>query len=156
MGTDINARKAFLVLFAGDTGEIKPEVRNQSNAKVAKWREEGKVEIIPGVHILDIEPHLGNDLAPLVIMARNGSYSRDNVPQALWITCGRFWSPAHCQLPAGEDMEQIIQFWCQEEDASIIADATSVLTSTATQTVLRYSLNLISCALILAWKRKAK
>ncbi|PBK81137.1 TIP49-domain-containing protein [Armillaria gallica] len=38
----INSRmQAFLVLFAGDTGKIKPEVRNQINAKVAKWREEG-------------------------------------------------------------------------------------------------------------------
>ncbi|KAK0224585.1 RuvB-like 2 [Armillaria nabsnona] len=43
-----------------------------------------------------------------------------------------------------------------EEDVSVIADAMSVLTSTATQTTLWYSLNLISCAQILAWKRKAK
>lgn len=34
---------------AGDTGEIKSEVREQINAKVAEWREEGKAEIIPGV-----------------------------------------------------------------------------------------------------------
>lgn len=33
----------------GDTGEIKSEVREQINAKVAEWREEGKAEIIPGV-----------------------------------------------------------------------------------------------------------
>ncbi|KAK0217710.1 TIP49 C-terminus-domain-containing protein [Armillaria nabsnona] len=56
----------------------------------------------------------------------------------------------------GEDMEQILQLRCQEEDVSIIADATGILTSTATQTTLWYSLNLISCAQILAWKRKAK
>ncbi len=49
----INSRmQAFLVLFAGDTGKIKPEVRNRINAKVAKLREEGKVEIIPGVCVL--------------------------------------------------------------------------------------------------------
>jgi RuvB-like protein 2 len=34
---------------SGDTGEIKPELRNQINAKVAEWREEGKAEIVPGV-----------------------------------------------------------------------------------------------------------
>jgi hypothetical protein len=39
----------FLALFAGDTGEIKPELRTQINAKVAEWREEGKAEIVPGV-----------------------------------------------------------------------------------------------------------
>ena len=30
-------------------GEIKAEVRDQINAKVAEWREEGKAEIVPGV-----------------------------------------------------------------------------------------------------------
>jgi hypothetical protein len=46
----INSRtQGFLALFAGDTGEIKPELRNQINTKVGEWREEGKAEIIPGV-----------------------------------------------------------------------------------------------------------
>ena len=48
----INSRtQGFLALFAGDTGEIKPELRDQINTKVAEWREEGKAEIIPGVSI---------------------------------------------------------------------------------------------------------
>lgn len=58
----INSRsQGFLALFSGDTGEIKAEVRDQINAKVAEWREEGKAEIVPGVlfvdevHMLDIE-----------------------------------------------------------------------------------------------------
>lgn len=46
----INSRtQGFLALFAGDTGEIKPELREQINGKVAEWREEGKAEIVPGV-----------------------------------------------------------------------------------------------------------
>ena len=46
----INSRtQGFLALFAGDTGEIKPELRNQINTKVTDWREEGKAEIVPGV-----------------------------------------------------------------------------------------------------------
>ena len=48
----INSRtQGFLALFSGDTGEIKSEVREQINAKVAEWREEGKAEIVPGVSI---------------------------------------------------------------------------------------------------------
>lgn len=39
--------------FLGDTGEIKSEVREQINGKVAEWREEGKAEIIPGVLFID-------------------------------------------------------------------------------------------------------
>jgi RuvB-like protein 2 len=46
----INSRtQGFLALFAGDTGEIKPELRTQINSKVTEWREEGKAEIVPGV-----------------------------------------------------------------------------------------------------------
>lgn len=33
----------------GDTGEIKPELRDQINTKVGEWREEGKATIVPGV-----------------------------------------------------------------------------------------------------------
>ena len=80
----INSRsQGFLALFAGDTGEIKPEVREQIDSKVAEWREEGKASIIPGVlfvdevHMLDIECFsflnraLESDLAPVLIIATN-------------------------------------------------------------------------------------
>ena len=50
----INSRtQGFLALFSGDTGEIKPEVRDQINSKVSEWREEGKAEIAPGVLFID-------------------------------------------------------------------------------------------------------
>jgi RuvB-like protein 2 len=46
----INSRtQGFLALFAGDTGEIKPELRDQINTKIGEWKEEGKAEIVPGV-----------------------------------------------------------------------------------------------------------
>jgi len=41
-----------LIFCSGDTGEIKSEVREQINAKVAEWREEGKAEIVPGVRVM--------------------------------------------------------------------------------------------------------
>lgn len=50
----INSRQqGFLALFAGDTGEIKGEVREQIDLKVAEWREEGKATIVPGVLFID-------------------------------------------------------------------------------------------------------
>merc|ERR1719164_318420 len=80
----INSRQqGFLALFAGDTGEIKPEVREQIDTKVAEWREEGKATVAPGVlfidevHMLDIECFsflnraLESDQAPIVVMATN-------------------------------------------------------------------------------------
>ena len=80
----INSRsQGFLALFSGDTGEIKAEVREQINDKVAEWREEGKAEIVPGVlfidevHMLDIECFsflhraLESEMAPILITATN-------------------------------------------------------------------------------------
>merc|ERR1711918_300370 len=80
----INSRQqGFLALFAGDTGEIKAEVREQIDLKVAEWREEGKANIVPGVlfidevHMLDIECFswlnraLESDLAPVLVIATN-------------------------------------------------------------------------------------
>merc|ERR1719502_210558 len=80
----INSRQqGFLALFAGDTGEIKGEVREQIDQKVAEWREEGKADVVPGVlfidevHMLDIECFsflnraLEEPTAPIVIMATN-------------------------------------------------------------------------------------
>ena len=73
-----------LALFAGDTGEIKSEIRNQVNVKVSHWKEEGKVtEICPGVlfiddaHMLDVDCFaflnraIEDTLSPIVVMASN-------------------------------------------------------------------------------------
>ena len=45
----LKARAELVADSVGDTGEIKPELRDQINTKVAEWREEGKAEIVPGV-----------------------------------------------------------------------------------------------------------
>ena len=45
---------------------------------------------------------------------------------------------------------------CQEEDVTLASDAQQVLTQMASQTTLRYALNLISCAQVIARKRKAE
>ena len=80
----INSRQqGFLALFAGDTGEIKSEVRDQIDAKVAEWREEGRATLVPGVlfidevHMLDMECFsflnraLEHELAPVLVIATN-------------------------------------------------------------------------------------
>lgn len=46
------------LVISGDTGEIKGEVREQINSKVAEWREEGKAEIVPGVRQTDRQGYL--------------------------------------------------------------------------------------------------
>jgi len=167
----INSRtQGFLALFAGDTGEIKSELRDQINTKVGEWREEGKAEIIPGVlfidevHMLDIECFsflnraLENELSPIVIMASNRGMARirgtkfrsphglpvDLLDRALIISTKPYEQ---------QDVEQIIQIRCQEEDVTLTPAALAVLTTMALETTLRYALNLISTANILARRR---
>jgi RuvB-like protein 2 len=169
----INSRtQGFLALFAGDTGEIKPEVREQINNKVAEWREEGKADIVPGVlfidevHMLDIECFsflnraLESDLAPILIMASNRgittirgtSYKSphgiplDLLDRLLIITT---------QPYSEKELKEILSIRCQEEDVEMSSDGLGLLTKIATETSLRYAIQLITTASLVAAKRKA-
>ncbi|KAL1931296.1 hypothetical protein VTP01DRAFT_10433 [Rhizomucor pusillus] len=169
----INSRtQGFLALFSGDTGEIKSEVRDQINAKVAEWREEGKADIVPGVlfidevHMLDIECFsflnraLEDEMAPVVIMASNRGVTK--------IRGTKYKSPHGIPIdlldrtliistsPYQEDeIKQILSIRCQEEDVEMTEDAKDVLTKIGVETSLRYAIHLITAANLVAKKRKA-
>ena len=168
----INSRtQGFLALFSGDTGEIKSEVRDQINAKVAEWREEGKAEIVPGVlfidevHMLDIECFsflnraLETDMAPVLIMATNRGITR--------IRGTNYQSPHGIPIdlldrlliisttPYEEaEIKQILKIRCEEEDVEMNEDALNVLTKIGRETSLRYSIQLITTANLASKKRK--
>lgn len=169
----INSRtQGFLALFSGDTGEIKSEVREQINAKVAEWREEGKAEIVPGVlfidevHMLDMEcfsylnSALESHLAPLVIMATNRGITKirgtnyksphgipiDLLDRLMIISTVPYEEP---------EVRQILDIRSEEEDVEMTEDAKEVLTKIAMGTSLRYAIQLITSSNIVAKKRKA-
>eukprot|EP00092_Neocalanus_flemingeri_P001497 GFUD01001598.1.p1 GENE.GFUD01001598.1~~GFUD01001598.1.p1 ORF type:complete len:465 (+),score=151.13 GFUD01001598.1:70-1464(+) len=168
----INSRtQGFLALFSGDTGEIKPEVRDQINAKVSEWREEGKAEIAPGVlfidevHMLDMECFsflnraLEDDMAPVVVMATNRGITK--------IRGTQYTSPHGMPLDLldrtiiipttqydEKELRQILKIRCEEEDTEISDDALTVLTKVGGETSLRYSIQLISVASLVSKKRK--
>jgi len=168
----INSRThGFLALFSGDTGEIKQEVRDQINNKVMEWREEGKAEINPGVlfideaHMLDIECFsflnraLESDMSPVVIMATNRGITR--------IRGTNYRSPHGIPLdlldrmviirtvPYSEkEMKEILKIRCEEEDSKMNADALTVLTRIATETSLRYAIQLITTSNLVCRRRK--
>jgi len=169
----INSRtQGFLALFSGDTGEIKTEVRDQINQKVAEWREEGKAEIAPGVlfideaHMLDIECFsflnraLETEMSPVIIMATNRGITR--------IRGTNYQSPHGIPidlldrmiivktLPYDEkELKQILRIRCEEEDVEISDDALSVLTRIGNETSLRYAIQLITTAGVIARRRKS-
>jgi RuvB-like protein 2 len=170
----INSRtQGFLALFSGDTGEIKSEVRDQINAKVAEWREEGKAEIVPGVlfidevHMLDIECFsflnraLESDMAPVLIMATNRGITR--------IRGTNYQSPHGIPIdlldrlliisttPYEEaEIRQILKIRCEEEDVEMSDEALTILTKIGKETSLRYSIQLITTANLACKKRKVR
>jgi len=169
----INSRsQGFLALFSGDTGEIKSEVREQINCKVAEWREEGKAEIVPGVlfidevHMLDIESFsflnraLENDMAPILIIATNRGITKirgtsyasphgipiDLLDRLLIVATNPY---------EDKEVKQILKIRCEEEDVEMTDDALAVLSRIGMETSLRYAIQLITTAALVARKRKA-
>ncbi|KAK9754070.1 TIP49 P-loop domain [Popillia japonica] len=169
----INSRAhGFLALFSGDTGEIKPEVREQINGKVAEWREEGKAEIIPGVlfidevHMLDIECFsflnraLENEMSPIVMIATNRGITR--------IRGTTYKSPHGIPLDLldrliiiptvpydQKELQEILSIRCEEEDCQLSDEALTILTRISMETSLRYGIQLITTSSLIARKRKA-
>ena len=170
----INSRtQGFLALFSGDTGEIRPEVREQINTKIAEWKEEGKATIVPGVlfidevHMLDIECFafinraLEDELAPIVIMASNRGNTQirgtdyraphglplDFLDRVLIVS-------THPYSPA--EIEQILSIRAAEEEVDVSPDALALLTKIGQESGLRYASNLIMTSFLLAQKRKEK
>ena len=169
----INSRQqGFLALFAGDTGEIKPEVREQIDTKVAEWRDEGKAELVPGVlfidevHMLDIEScsflnrALESELAPIVVVATNRGITKirgtnfkgvhglplDLLERFLIIKTKSYNT---------DEQREILKIRCDEEDVAMEDEALTLLTRIGQETSLRYSMYLIAPAALAAANRRA-
>lgn len=170
----INSRtQGFLALFAGDTGEIRAEVRTQINTKVAEWREEGKAEIVPGVlfldevHLLDAECFsfinraLEDELAPLVIMASNRGRARirgttQRSPHGLPLDFLDRVVIIATEPYTADEVREILSLRAGEEEVDVSSNALALLTKIGQEAGLRYASNLITAAGIAAGKRRAK
>merc|ERR1711871_1215122 len=169
----INSRQqGFLALFAGDTGEIKPEVREQIDTKVAEWREEGKATIIPGVlfidevHMLDIECFswlnraLESALAPILIIATNRGITKIRgteykSPHGIPIDLLDRLMIISTQPYNEKELAEILRIRCEEEDVEMTDEATKLLTKIAQETSLRYAMHMIMAASLVSTKRRA-
>lgn len=169
----INSRtQGFLALFSGDTGEIRSEIRDQIDTKVAEWKEEGKAEIVPGVlfidevHMLDIECFsyvnraLEVDLAPIVIMASNRGNTKIRgtdyrSPHGLPLDFLDRVVIIQTMAYGSDDISKILSIRAQEEEVEVTPDALALLTKIGQEAGLRYASNLITTSQLVAKKRKA-
>ena len=169
----INSRtQGFLALFAGDTGEIRPEVREQIDAKVAEWREEGKAEVVPGVlfidevHMLDVECFsflnraLESATAPVLVVATNRGVTtirgtEYKSPHGIPMDLLDRLLIIHTQPYTPAEIGKILAIRAEEEDVEVEPEAAALLQRIGTETSLRYAIQLITAASLAAAKRKA-
>ncbi|SIO73316.1 RuvB-like protein 2 [Babesia microti strain RI] len=168
----INSRtQGFLALFAGDTGELKNEVREQIDAKVAEWQDDGKATVTQGVlfidevHMLDIECFsflnraLESSQVPIVIMATNRGITR--------IRGTDYKAPHGIPLDLldrtliiptypynNEETLNIIEERAIEEQVDIEDNAKQLLCLIAQEKSLRYALQLITIAHVASKRSK--
>ena len=164
--------QGFMALFSGDTGEIRDEVREQIDEKVAEWREEGKAEIIPGVlfidevHMLDVECFsflnraLENDLSPVLVVATNRGITKIRgtnyrSPHGIPIDLLDRLLIIQTKPYTEKEMKLIVDIRCEEEDVNMSEDAKDLLTKIGSETSLRYAIQLISASSLVANKRKS-
>merc|ERR1712216_825544 len=170
----INSRQqGFLALFAGDTGEIKSEVREQIDQKVADWREEGKADVVPGVlfidevHMLDIECFsflnraLEEPTAPIVIMATNRGITNIRgtdykSPHGIPLDLLDRMLIISTEPYAAKDIRKILDIRAEEEDVEMSDPAKELLTKIGSDSSLRYAIHLITVANLVALKRKGQ
>lgn len=170
----INSRtQGFLALFSGETGEIKAEVRDQINARIAEWRESGKAELVPGVlfidevHMLDLECFsflnraMEEEYSPLIIMASNRGVCRirgardsraphgipaDFVDRVLIIATEPY---------SRDEIKQIISVRADEEDVQLETEALDRLAGYGEAVSLRYAMQLVAISSLIAVRRRA-
>merc|ERR1719453_1422672 len=168
----INSRsQGFLALFAGDTGEIKDEVREQIDTKVSEWREEGKATIVPGVlfidevHMLDIECFswlnraLESDMAPVLIIATNRGIAKIRgthykSPHGIPIDLLHRLMIISTTPYSLAETKRILEIRCEEEDVEMTPEALDLLTRIGMETSLRYAIHMIMAASLCCIKRK--
>jgi len=170
----INSRQqGFMALFTGDTGEISETVRGQIDAKVDEWKTEGRATLVPGVlfidevHMLDMDCFsflnraMESDLCPIIILATNrgiaairGTNFRgphgiplDLLDRLLIIPTTQY---------SIEELKGILKVRCTEERVDMADDALELLTRIAKETTLRYAIQMITTAYLVAKKRKSQ
>jgi len=167
------AQKRAMISIIGigaEEREIDPEIRKAVDETVRKALDEGKVTLVPGVlfiddvHMLDIEAFsflsrvLESEFSPIIIMATNRGITKirgtdiesphgiplDLLDRLLIITV-RPYTP--------DEMKEIILIRAEEEEVKLSKDATDLLVKIASERSLRYAVQLLQPAKMIAEKK---
>mmetsp|Transcript_60980 Transcript_60980/g.54980 ORF Transcript_60980/g.54980 Transcript_60980/m.54980 type:complete len:537 (+) Transcript_60980:39-1649(+) len=151
--------------------EITEKLRKEINRVVNRYIDQGIAELIPGVlfidevHMLDIECFsflnraIESDMAPIIIIATNRGITEirgtsELSPHGIPIDLLDRLLIIHTKAYNKDEIYQIINIRCEEEDVEIEENAKKFLTEIGLKTSLRYALHLIQPSFCLAKKRQ--
>lgn len=164
----------FSLLLGGvEEREISIEVRRSVDEAVKKWVDEERADLLPGVlfiddvHMLDIEAFsflsraMESELAPILILASNRGFAK--------IRGTDYESPHGMPLDlldrlliietrpyTKDEIREILKIRANEEKVELEDDALERLTEVGVEKSLRYAVQLLTPAKVLATQRKAQ
>ncbi len=165
------AQRSFISIFGfGFEREISPEVRREVDQLVKKWLDQKKAELVPGVlfiddaHMLDIEAFsfltraMESEFAPILILATNRGFAKirgtdiesphgiplDLLDRLLIIPTRPY---------TADEIREIIKIRAEEAEIELTPEALEKLVEIGAKTSLRYAVQLLEPARILAEER---
>jgi len=160
-----------LLLGGGEEREIPLEVRQRVDETVKHWIDEGRAELIPGVlfvddvHMLDIEAFsflskaMESELAPIIILASNRGFARirgaeDVVsPHGIPLDLLDRLLIIETRPYSRDEVRDIIRIRAAEENVELEDEAVERLTEIGVEKSLRYAVQLMTPAKIIAMER---
>ncbi|WP_456396270.1 RuvB-like domain-containing protein [Thermococcus sp.] len=164
----VNSRAGgILSLFFGGGMEINDEVRQRVDETVKGWVEEGKAVLVPGVlfidecHMLDIEAFsflaraMESELAPILILATNRGRTRIRgtdieAPHGIPIDMLDRLLIINTEPYRKDEVREIVRIRAAEEAIEISDEAVEYLAELGEKTSLRYAVQLLAPAHVLA------
>ncbi|AHF80067.1 RuvB-like helicase [Thermococcus paralvinellae] len=170
----VNARAGGIFsLFFGGGLEITDEVRERVDETVKQWVEEGKAVLVPGVlfidecHMLDIEAFsflaraMESELAPILILATNRGRTKIRgtdieSPHGIPIDMLDRLLIINTEPYKKEEIREIVKIRAREEGIEISDEAVEYLAELGEKTSLRYAVQLLAPASILANSKRVE
>jgi len=172
----MNARSGSLIslLFGGrEEREIPSDVRARVDETVKKWVDEKRAEIIPGVlfiddvHMLDIEAFsflsraMESELAPIIILASNRGFTKirgtDLVsPHGIPLDLLDRLLIIETKPYTRDEIKEILKIRAHEEKVELSEEALEELTNIGVERSLRYAVQLLTPAKMIARSRNSK
>lgn len=162
-----NARGNIFGLLFSMGREIDDEIRARVDETVKQWIEEGKASLVPGVlfidevHMLDIEAFsflaraMEGDLAPILILATNRGRTKIRgtdieAPHGIPIDMLDRLLIINTEPYRKEEIREIVKIRAREEKIEVDEEAVEYLAELGEKTSLRYAVQLLAPASVLA------